>query len=457
MERNTAETMNEAIKDWFHENEISLIEYSKDIWDHPEPLMEEYHSCEATANFLKAQGFSVYTCHCRFPERKPNTVIASWGSGHPVVAIYGEYDALPGLAQPATSYRVESAGWGHGCGHNLMAAAAVGAACAVKAALEKSRFSGTVKMLACPAEEGGNGKMYMHKLGLFDGIDCLLGWHPEVGDLTGNEKISLSIEKLQFHFSGKASHAAAAPELGRSAMDAAELMSVGVQYLREHMSMDCRIHHKYLETMRGANIVPEHASVQYIVRAKDMNGMSELAKRVIKIAEGAALMTETQMQYQVESALPGTLILTSFTKFLYESAKKIPALEYTSEEEEFAAALYKNVFEQKCEGSALNKALEEPNGIPTLNYGSNDLGYTTYVIPTARYVGLGLIKDISVHHWALTATAGMSIGQKAAVYVSKALAQSMYDIFRNPNIIETWRQELEERKKGQVCEPIWPK
>lgn len=457
MAMDTVETMNEAIMNWFHENEASLIELSKDIWNHPEPLMEEYHSCKATADFLEAQGFSVSTCHCRFPEREPNTVVASWGSGHPVVAVYGEYDALPGLAQPATSYRVKSTGWGHGCGHNLMAAAAVGAACAAKAALEHSGCSGTVKMLACPAEEGGNGKMYMHRLGLFDGIDCLLGWHPEVGALTGNERVSLSIEKLKFYFHGKASHAAAAPELGRSAMDAAELMSVGVQYLREHMSMDCRIHHKYLETMSGANIVPEHASVQYIVRAKDMNGMRALAERVIKIAEGAALMTETQMEYEVESALPGTLILTSFTRFLYESARKIPALGYTEAEKAFAAALYKSVFDQECEGSALDEALEEPSGIPTLNYGSNDLGYTTYTIPTARYVGLGLIKGISVHHWALTATAGMSIGQKAAIYVSKALAQSMYDIFKEPGVIGTWKREMEERKKGQACEPVWPK
>lgn len=449
--------MERSIEAWFLENSAALIAFSEDIWRHPEPLMEEYHSCRVTADFLRAQGFSVKTCHCRYPEREPNTVVASWGSGRPVIAVYGEYDALPGLAQDAVSHRTEKEGWGHGCGHNLMIAASVGAACAVKTALEQTGTNGTVKMLACPAEEGGNGKIYMHKLGLFDGIDCILGWHPEPGDLTGNERVNLSIGKLIFRFHGKASHASTAPELGRSAMDAAELMSVGIQYLREHIPMDARIHHKYLETMSAANVVPENAAVQYVVRAKDMNGVKDLIRRVVLVAQGAATMAETRMEYEICSVLPGTVILPRFTRFLYESARKIPPLTYTPQEEAFGLELYKNVFGTECPDSVLRKALVEPTGVPSINYGSNDLGYTTFMIPTARFVGLGLIDGISVHHWALTATAGMSIGQKAAVYVGKALAQSMFDLFHDPQAIASFQEDLVKAKKGQVCEPVWPK
>lgn len=448
--------MDNRLKEWYEENERAVIEFSKDIWLHPEIKMEEYHSCKATAEFLKNQGFCIHTCHCRFPDREPNTVVAEWGNGSPVVAVFGEYDALPGLGQEAVPYRSAKEGLGHGCGHNLMIAAAVGAACSVKKVMEDGHIKGTIKLLACPAEEGGNGKLYMHRLGLFDGVDCIVGWHPEVGPLTSNEKVGLSIEKIVFEFKGQASHAAAAPELGRSAMDAAELMSVGVQYLREHMKMGCRIHHKYLETMEALNIVPANSAVAYCVRATNIPDMKELAERVIKVAEGAATMTGTEMKYKILSALPGTYILTSFTRFIYESALKIPPLEYTEEEEEFARELYQNVFGKECEGSPLDHQLVEPAGVPSINYGSNDLGYTTYTIPTARFVGLGLLKDTCVHHWALTSMAGMSIGQKAAVYVSKSMAQSLLDILKIPQVIDGWKQEL---KKGAHLAPgdiVWP-
>lgn len=448
--------MNDRIKEWYEENETSVMEFSRDIWLHPELKMEEYGSCKATASFLEAQGFEVYTCHCLGPDREPNTVVATWGSGSPVVAVFGEYDALPGLGQEAVPWRSKLPGAGHGCGHNLMIAAAVGAACAAKHAMETQHIPGTIKFLACPAEEGGNGKLFMHRLGLFDGIDCIVGWHPEAGPLTANERVGLAIEKLVFEFRGKPAHAAAAPEQGRSAMDAAELMSVGVQYLREHMKMGCRIHHRYLETMPAMNIVPEFASVAYCVRATSLKDMRELADRVVSAAKGAAIMTETQMNYRVISALPGTWILTSFTRFIYESARKIPPLSYTEEEERFAEELYRNVFGRDCDGSPLDSSLTEPAGIPSIHYGSNDLGYTTYTIPTARFVGLGLIRDTCVHHWALTSTAGMSIGQKAAVYVSKAMAQSLVDILLSPRVIEGWKEELKAKAHLEPDDIVWP-
>ncbi len=447
--------MNQAIGAWFKQNEEALVRFSRDIWEHPEGLMEEFYSCERTSALLKAQGFDIALCHCKDPEQRPNTIVARWGSGHPVVAVFGEYDALPGLAQDAVPHRAPAPGYGHGCGHNLMITASVGAACAVKAAMEQEKLAGTVVFFACPAEEGGNGKMYMHRLGLFDGIDCLLGWHPEPGALTANEKVNLSIAKLTFSFTGRASHASAAPEMGRSAMDAAELMSVGVQYMREHMSSDARIHHAYEQVVTKANVVPEHAVVDYMVRAKDLNSVQSLVERVVKVAQGAALMTETSVTHTLHSALPGTLILTSFTRFLYESACKIPPLHYDEAEKIFAQTLYRNVFSTEPSEDVLEERLVAPSGVPSTNFGSNDLGLVTHLIPTVRYIGLGLISGVPVHHWALTATAGMSIGQKAAVYVSKALAQSMYDILKTPQVIEAWQVELEHNRKGKIYTPVW--
>ena len=449
--------MNKHIKTWFDRYEDQVTAYSKKLWEHAEPMMEEYFACEETAAFLEEQGFTVEVCHCTYPERKPNTVVASFGSGHPVVAVFGEYDALPDLGQDTVPYRSVKPGCGHGCGHNLMAASAISAACAAKAAVEQEGLKGTIRFLACPAEEGGNGKLYMQQLGLFDGIDCLIGWHADDGPLTGFEKMGLSIEKIVFTFTGKASHAAKAPEMGRSSMDAAELMSVGVQYLREHISSDCRIHHSYLETISKANIVPEHSSVYYVIRAKDLEGMYALAERVIKIAQGAAMMTETQLDYHIESALPGTLIVTSFTKFLCESAQKIPDLTYSQEEEEFAKEIYKSVFQKEAEGGVLSTDLVQPDGVVTTNYASTDLGYITYLIPTGRLVGLGMVKKTPVHHWALTCTAGMSIGQKAAVYVGKCLAQALVDMLHNPEQVTIFKQEHEKLCKGQNFKVVMPK
>lgn len=449
--------MDKHIRKWFDCYEKQVIAYSRKLWENPEPMMEEYVACEETAAFLQDQGFSVEVCHCRYPERKPNTVVASYGSGPPVVAIYGEYDALPDLGQDTVPYRSPIQGYGHGCGHNLIAAATLGAACAAKEAMDKEGLKGTIRYLACPAEEGGNGKLYMQRLGLFDGIDCLIGWHPDDCPLTGFEQMGLSIEKMIFSFTGKAAHAAKAPEMGRSAMDAAELMSVGVQYLREHMSSDCRIHHSYLETASKANIVPEHSSVYYVVRAKDLEGMYALAERVMKVAQGAAMMTETKLDYTIESALPGTLIVTSFTKFLSESAQKIPPLTYTEEEENFAKDLFTSVFQKEVENSVLSTEFVQPNGVVTLNYASTDLGYATYTIPTGRLVGLGMIQGTPVHHWALSCTAGMSIGQKAAIYVGKCLGQALVDILLDPEHIKVWKQEHKERCKGQNLAVILPK
>lgn len=448
--------MNEAIKKWYESCSDGVIALAKEIWSNPEPLMEEYNSCAKTAEFMRKHGFDVKTYHCKYKDRKPNTVIATWGSGKPVIGIIGEYDALNGLGQDPVPYESRKPGYGHGCGHNLMAPACGAAAVAAKAALEAEGLEGTIKFLACPAEEGGSGKLYMVRDGMFDGIDCCMAWHPDSKNIIPFEGVLQAISNMTFEFYGKPAHAAASPEMGRSALDAAELMNVGVQYLREHITDDSRIHHIYLAAGDRPNIVPEYASLYYYVRSKDLDSNKELVERVKKVAKGAAIMTETDVKITLNSMCSETFIVKSFNDFLYNSASKIPAVEYTHEEKEFARTLYKNAMGKEPLEDVLFTGLDKPTGITKHIPGSTDVGYVTYMIPTSRLFGLGLIKDVPMHHWAVTATVGMSIGFKAALFAGKAIAQCAYDICNNPEVVKTWWEELSTKRGNSNFEPVWP-
>jgi len=448
--------MNEKIKKWYEMYSDEVITLAKEIWLNPEPLMEEYNSCSKTAEFLKKHDFDVMTYHCKYKNRKPNTVVATWGSGKPIIGIMGEYDALKGLGQDSVPYHSSRPGFGHGCGHNLIAPACASASVAAKAAIEAEGLSGTIKFLGCPAEEGGWGKLYMVRDNIFEGIDCCMFWYPMPCNIIPYESILQAISNMTFEFYGKPAHAAVSPEMGRSALDAAELMNVGVQYLREHITEDSRIHYSYLAAGDRSNIVPEYASLDYLVRSKDLKSNRKLVERVKKVAEGAAMMTETDVKITLNSMCPETFIVNSFNNFLYNSASKVSTIEYTPEEKEFAKTLYKNVMDKDAFEDVLFTNLNKPTGIVNHVPGSTDAGYVTYIIPTSRLFGLGIIRDIPMHHWAVTATAGMGIGFKAALFAGKAIAQCAYDICKTPEVVKVWWKELHSKKNDSNFEPIWP-
>lgn len=448
--------MNRSIEKWYDKYSDDVIGLAKEIWSNPEPLMEEYNSCAKTVEFLEKQGFDVMAYHCQDKNREPNTIVATWGSGKPVIGIMGEYDALKGMGQEDVPYHKSKPGFGHGCGHNLIAPAAASAAAAAKAAIEAEGLTGTIKFLGCPAEEGGSGKLYMVRDGLFDDIDCCMFWHPKGCDIIPYESILQAISNMTFEFYGVPAHAAASPELGRSALDAAELMNVGIQYLREHIPEDSRIHYSYLAAGDRPNIVPEYASLYYYVRSKDIEANKELIERVKKVARGAAMMTETEVKITLNSMCPDTFIVTSFNDFLYNSAAKVPKFEYTEKEEEYAKTLYKNALGEEPAGSVLFTGLDKPTGITNRIPGSTDAGFVTYKIPTSRLFGLGIIKDVPMHHWAVTSTVGMSIGFKAALFAGKAIAQCAYDICKSPEVVETWWEELRSKQGESNFEPVWP-
>ncbi len=438
-----------GIARWYEEYTQDVEGLAEKLWARPELSMEEYFACEQTRKFLEGQGFQVETFHCKDQSRPANTVVATAGSGHPVIGFYGEYDALPGLGQEAVPERSPKEGPGHGCGHCLMTPACASAAAAAYRTMVEEGLPGTIRFIATPAEETAEGKPWLMKRGTFAGLDCCLSWHPTPYDLSPAEGILQAMSSYKFEFFGQAAHAAISPEAGRSALDAAELMNVGVQYLREHVTSDVRIHYTYLSAGERANIVPDYAATHYYIRAADMDKVEQVAARVLDCAAGAARMAGVEEKHTLLLANAETAILHSFNRFLYDCACAVPPIQYGPEEEAFAQKLHRAVTGKEGTCDPLPKGLEPPTGQELHYNGSTDAGYLTKTVPTARLYGLGIVRDTPGHHWGVTASVGSSIGQKAAVYVGKALAQCAVEIAAHPQRIDQWQAELRE-KAGEV-------
>ena len=453
-----SDQMNPILKKWFEDHGDEVAKIGLDLWNHAEPGLEEYYGCRRTAEFMEQNGFQVETFHILGGDREPNCVVATWGSGKPVIGILGELDALPGLGQEAVPYRAPiKDACGHGCGHNLMNAMGSCAAIAIKEVLQVEGLSGTIKYYACPAEELGGGKMYMDRMGVFNDLDCVLGWHPQPGSsLKIKEVILNSIISAKFEFFGQDAHAAVAPETGRSALDACELMNVGVNYLREHMDGSSRVHYVYLNGGDRPNIVPNYAALEYNIRAVDVKSVTELFERVKKCAEGAALMTETSFKVTVESVGLPPVQIDDFNSFFYRSVEKLPPLVYTEEEKAFARELFKNHTGREAadDEEAMPSRREAPTGVHKNVPNSTDVGWVARKVPTARLMGLTMIGGTYMHSWACVACTGHSIGLHGATYVSMAVAQGAYDIFKDPSSIPAWWEDLRRQTADDVLPDI---
>lgn len=452
-------TMNEVIKNWFEKNGDDVKAFSLKLWEVAEVAMEEYTSCALTAEFMKKNGFSVKTFHCSDNTRPPNTVVATWGSGSPVIGIIGEYDALPGMGQEIAPYRAPKEGTGQGCGHSLMTPACGAAAVALKEAMAAEKLPGTVKFFACPAEEIVEGKMHMARDGVFDSLDCCIAWHPQPIPLQVRENIQNSMTNMKVEFFGTTAHAAAAPEKGRSALDACELMNVGVNYLREHVEPTVRMHYSYLAAGEKPNVIPRYAALHYFLRSKDLKSNYELFERVKKIAAGAAMMTETEYKITVNAMVTGCVQISAFNDFFYNSAIKVPPLTYSDEEMEFATELFKNVNgrDPNPGETVIQTNILKPTGKHVNAPGSTDAGYVTRLTPTSRLVGWGMVNGTPMHSWGAVAAVGHSIGLKAALYAGMIQAQCGYDIAKDPSVIKAWREDLDSQLAGEGdLKPIFP-
>ena len=456
------------------EENAALYESIADqIWENPELSLKEYKAAVLYCETLHSLGFTVTEKLCGID----TAFCGSWGSGAPVIGILGEFDALSGLSQAAgeTAERaLVPGGAGHGCGHNLLGAGSLAAAAAVKSFLEKTKQRGTVIFFGCPGEEGGSSKAFLAREGLWKGLDAALSWHP--GDVnqveTGTNNSSIQV---LYKFSGKAAHAAGDPYNGRSALDAVELMNIGAQFLREHMTEDCRVH--YAITDAGGvspNVVQARASVLYMVRANKVRDSVALLGRVDDIAKGAALMTGTSFE---RVFIDGTAeLLPNFTleDALYRNMAEIGVPTYTEEERRFAAAL-KESFPPARElpgtGARADAAIAEQvrklseNGEKPINDflaplyhgtlfipGSTDVGDVSWLTPTAQINTAAWPSGIPGHSWQIVACGKSTMAYKAMLYAAKALAGTAIDLLTDGDLLARAKEEFRERAaSGYVC------
>ncbi len=437
------------------------------VWGTPELNFAEFRSAAEHQKALEAEGFRVTANLAGIP----TAFMGEAGAGGPVIAILGEFDALPGLSQEAgiTEPRpVEGQnGQGHGCGHNLLGSGALLAATAVKDYLAANGLPGRVRYYGCPAEEGGAGKVFMVRDGAFDGVDVAISWHP--APFAGvNASPSLACKVTDFSFTGRASHAAAAPHLGRSALDAVELMNVGVNYMREHMPSDARIHYALLDAGGIApNVVQARAKVRYLVRAIDAPGLASLVKRVEKIAQGAALMTETSVTSQVISGMSNMVENAPLAQAMQDNFERLGPPDFDAADREFAEQIRKTLRPDDIAAAFTRFGLavdtEKPlcdlivplgsNGGST-SVGSTDLGDVSWAMPTVYARGATYAIGTPGHSWQLTAQGKTAAAHKGMVHVAKVMAGTAIDVLRDPALLERAKADHAKRTGGRYDCPL---
>jgi len=441
---------------------LSVIDEKKDfltslsdyIWEHPETAFEEFESAKCLCDALRAEGFTV-------TENLAGIATAfsgSFGSGKPVIGFLGEFDALSNLDQRSgmTEYCGEPRKNGHGCGHNLLGVGSLGAAIAAKRYLEETGCSGTVVYFGCPGEEGGSGKAFMARDGAFDNLDAALGWHPEANTAIYTS-LNLANCQVLYKFDGAAAHAAASPHLGRSALDALELMNVGVNFLREHMPDRSRIH--YAITNSGGfspNVVQSHAEVLYLIRGATSKDAEALYQRVNDIAAGAALMTGTKTSQEFIKACSNTILNDTLQRVLYEKMQQIGVPEPSETDLAFAREMTEKGLAQ-CPGAnaehPLNPELKPYSGQETPSWGSTDVADVSWVCPTAQITAASFAAGTPGHSWQLTAQVKLPFAHKAMLFTAKVLAATAAELFQNPELLEKAKAEHAKRTgpDGYIC------
>ncbi len=414
-----------------------LIATSDYIWDHAEPAFNEYRSSECLRNVLTQEGFIINTGLAGMP----TAFSARFGAGKPVIGFLGEFDALENLGQVAgvTEKCEDGQKYGHGCGHNLLGTATLGAAIVAKEYLCSSKHSGTVVYYGCPAEEDGSGKTFMARAGIFDELDAALCWHPD--EKTGiRAKTSLANVKILYSFKGKAAHASKHPFLGRSALDAVELMNIGVNYLREHIIPEARIHYAIIDTGGSCpNIVQDHASVLYLIRAPRSEQVQDLLGRVNSIAEGSALMTQTETTSKMVKACSNYLQNCTLEKAVYDIMKHTPLPKIDSEEMAFAKEMSikgLNGYPNANPDKPIFEGLEPYNGQVELAYGSTDVGDVSWICPTVQIMAATHVLGTPNHSWQQTAQGKQPLAHEMMLYVSKVLGAAAVKLFTSPDILE---------------------
>ncbi|MEQ9402894.1 MAG: M20 family metallopeptidase [Cyclobacteriaceae bacterium] len=416
------------------------VKYSKiaaEIWNLAEVGYQEVKSSALLKEALVAEGFKVEEGVAGIP----TAFVAEYGSGLPVIAILAEFDALPGISQKAipSPEPVIEGGAGHACGHHLFGTASVAAGIEVKKWLENSKKSGTIRVYGTPAEEGGAGKVYMVRAGLFDDVDAVLHWHPSSSNVA-NPGSSLANKSAKFRFYGEASHAAGSPERGRSALDGVEAMNHMVNMMREHVPQETRIHYVITRGGEAPNVVPAFAEVFYYTRNPEVANVKTIFERVVKCAEGAALGTGTRMDYEVIHGLYNLLPNETLAKVMYKNLEKVGGVKYDGEDTAFGEKIlttYSGDYSLEDAGKIQPFTTEKRKSA-----GSTDVGDVSWAVPTTGMRSATWVPGTSAHTWQAVAAGGTKIGYKGMIVAAKTIALTALDIYNNPKIVEEAKKEL---------------
>jgi aminobenzoyl-glutamate utilization protein B len=419
----------------------TYTDVARQIWAFAEVGYQEQKSSALLQQQLRAAGFTVRAGVADIP----TAFVASFGSGKPVIGIIGEYDALPGLSQEPTPRRsaIVQEGAGHGCGHNLLGTAALASAVAVKEWLAAGH-PGTIRYYGTPAEEGGSGKVYMVRAGLFNDVDAVVTWHP--GDRNeASPSTNLANITGKFRFHGVAAHAAAAPHRGRSALDAVEAMDYMVNMLREHVPQETRIH--YIITRGGAapNVVPDFAEAYYYARQPDMRILDGVWDRIVDAAKGAALGTGTTMDFEITGAVWNVLPNEYLTTIMNRNLERVGGFTYTPEEIKFAEDIRKTLSEPPSVAIGSQETVQ-PSRVGAVGTASTDLADVSWNVPTVSMTAATFVPGVPAHSWQATACAGGSIGIKGMMVAAKTMALTTVDLFTDPSHIQKAKAEFDQKR-----------
>ncbi|NND15885.1 MAG: amidohydrolase [Eudoraea sp.] len=442
---------NKAIIASVEAHKDQLIEMSDSIWALAETAFEEDDSAEILASYAEKNGFTVK----RGVAGMPTAFVATYGTGRPVISVLGEFDALPGISQKAqpTKSPLNEGAAGHGCGHNLFGAGSLGAAVAVKEMIESGKIKGTVKFFGTPSEEKYFGKIWMVRAGLWDDVDVNISWHPGA-NTEADVQSTLALVDFKVEFYGQAAHASGDPWNGRSASDALELYTTGINYYREHIKPTVRIHYHIQDGGQVVNVVPDYSKLWVRVRDTKREGMMPVYERVMAMAEGAAIMANVDHKISLISGIYEVLVNRKGGEIMQNNLELLGPITYTDDEVAFGKKIQEETGKPQVGLDSQIKPLEATKEHP--GGGSTDVGDVSWNVPNINLSATVAPKDTPWHSWAVVACGGMSIGHKGMIYAAKAMAMTMTDLFEDPALIEAVKKEYKERKGDTVYEAIVP-
>jgi len=443
--------------DWIENNEKLLIAISDKVWEFAELGLIEFKSSALLADELEKHGFRVE----RGIAGMPTAFVASWGEGKPVIGIMGEYDALPGLSQKKVPRKepVESGKPGHGCGHNIHGTSGMAAAIATRKAMEKHKVKGTIRFFGCPAEENFDGKVFMVRDGCFNDVDAVISHHPDTMNCASLESC-LAVNSVKFHFYGKASHAGGSPEHGRSALDAVELMNIGVNYLREHIIQDARIHYVIEKGGDQPNIVPPYARSWYYVRAPERDQVESIYDWILDIAKGAAMMTKTEVKVELTEGSYNLIPNRTIAELIVKNMREVGLPKYSDEDLKFAEEIVKTIPNEmkiaqlkkskrpgweRLVDKLIDDEVPDPWAEGETSHGSTDVADVSWQAPTVEFGTATGVLGTPGHSWQDVAQNGVGLGHKSLIFAAKVMAATAIDLLTKEDVLHKARKEHRQR------------